>query len=119
MKLVKLLSEMKVNKPLSDKDIFDLVTKGDEDGHSLIENFSTFNNFEEYSRDYGESPDTEEGKIAQLYFSRVHNKIQCFTVEDTGGENNMVLKSSFKYCKWFGMGYNNAFIILHNYHETN
>jgi hypothetical protein len=114
------LDEIKVNRPASNIDILNKMLEPDEYGTTLLDTISSYDSFEGWMDDEGldgEDPDDVEaiqlGKRCFTWLSK--NDIYIFTVNDDDDLDDIVFPKPYKKAITYGLGYNNARIIMHNF----
>jgi hypothetical protein len=117
------LDEIKVNRPASNIDILNKMLEPNESGDTFDNFFSTisfYDSLEDWINDEGlDEEDPDDAAMIQLgkrYFMWVdRNDIYVFTVDDEGDLDNIVFPKPYKKAITYGLGYNNAKIIMHNF----
>ena len=89
MKLQDIINELSINKPLSDRDMFDYIIEPDtwKDGRTLIQDFHLYDTLEEYIKEDIDEDDEDDKikiKYAVWYYNKLKkNDIHIFEVEDS------------------------------------
>jgi hypothetical protein len=114
------LNEIKVNRPMSNKDILDKMLEVDEYGVSLFTTITSYDSLEDWVDSEGldeEDPDDSEMiQLGKIYFTWVsRNDIYPFTVYDDEDLSDVVFPKPYKRAITYGLGYNNAQIIMLNF----
>lgn len=114
---IKPTNELEINKPISKKEIFEYIISNQEEETEetcLLDILEQYESLEDYMEDYGDE-DNEDQKYARLYYNTFSEKdIYAFEVEESEGGFNFDLPYTYKYCYYYGKGYNNVMVILHN-----
>jgi hypothetical protein len=114
------LNEIKVNRPISNKDILDKMLEVNEYGVSLFTTITSYDSLEDWVDSEGldeEDPDDSEMiQLGEIYFTWVsRNDIYPFTVYDDEDLSDVVFPKPYKRAITYGLGYNNAQIIMLNF----
>lgn len=114
------LNEIKVNRPSSNIDILNKMLEFDEYGSTFFDTISSHDSLESWMDDEGldeEYPDdVEKIKLGKVYFTWLsNNDIYSFTVRDDEDLSDIVFPKSYTKAITYGLGYNNAKIIMHNF----
>ena len=114
------LNEIKVNRPSSNIDILNKMLEFDEYGSAFFDTISSHDSLESWMDDEGldeEYPDdVEKIKLGKVYFTWLsNNDIYSFTVRDDEDLSDIVFPKSYTKAITYGLGYNNAKIIMHNF----
>lgn len=111
------ITELGINKPFSKIDILNYMLLVDDYGNSLLDKVEKYDTFEEYLKVWAadEDDNDEDTKYAEMYYKILSAKdLYIFEVEDSNEETHLNLPYPYKHCIYWGLGYNNAKIILHN-----
>jgi hypothetical protein len=114
------LDEIKVNRPRSNEDILNKMLEVDEYGVSLFTTITSYDSLEDWVDSEGldeEDPDDSEMiQLGEIYFTWVsRNDIYPFTVYDDEDLSDVVFPKPYKRAITYGLGYNNAQIIMLNF----
>jgi hypothetical protein len=115
IKLNNVLNEIKVNKPVSEKDLLKRMLK-----YNYIDFFYSYESFEDWKDSEFDEDDEytkkDELSLAKVFFEWLENgSIYIIVVEDSDDMEFHVFPKVYKKAVSSGMGYNNVIIILHNF----
>ena len=116
IKLVNLLPEMQINRPQSNLDLLNkmLSFENNRDEDFILDRFIYQDSFEDwYEENDRYDENSEIVNLAKVFFKWINNgDIIVFRVEDSDGTDEILLSKQYKRVTYYGLGYNDARIIL-------
>lgn len=116
IKLTNILKEIKVERPKSNADLLDkmLSFETERDAEYILDSFVYYNDFEDWYNDNDRYDENSEiANLAKVFFKWENNKdIIVFRVEDSDGQDEILLNKQYKRVIYYGLGSSDARIIL-------